>query len=171
MAPGHTLYYNRSTYTNDEKQASSVTYRLVGLHSDTYFFSRIYISAPVRREKTKKAILIICAVILCRHLLDYDQLLFKKYVYEYFRIPTPAYPPPEQRLGSAMKPTLIYEDRVLIRKNKKYVPKRGDVVLFRKPDNQKFSIKRVAALSGETIQIKDGMLNIDGQKVNWRKLS
>lgn len=140
----------------------------------TFISFHAYISAPVRREKTKRAILIICAVILCRHLLNYNQLLAKKYVYEYFRIPTPAsinWIPPKKQLGSAMKPTLVYEDRVLVRKNKKYIPKKGDVVVFR-PPNKNYSpfILRIAALSGETIQIKDGMLYIDGQKVNWRAI-
>lgn len=140
----------------------------------TFISFHAYISAPVHREKTKRAILIICAVILCRHLLDYDQLLFRKYVYEYFRIPTPAsinWLPPEQRLGSAMKPTLVYEDRVLVRKNKKYIPKRGDVVVFRPPKkNYSPLILRVAALSGETVEIKANMLYINGQKIQWRTI-
>ena len=142
----------------------------------TFISFHTYISAPVRREKTKRAILIICAVILCRHLLNYNKLLFRVYVVEAFRIPTPAllnWIPPErqQQKGSAMKPTPVYEDRVLARKSKKYIPKRGDVVVFRPPDypDSPF-IMRVAALSGETIQIKDGMLYIDGQKVNWRPI-
>ena len=64
-----------------------------------------------------------------------------------------------------MKPTLIYEDRVLVRKSKKYIPKRGDVVVFRPPlKNSGLFIKRVAALSGETIQIKDGELYEDANK-------
>ena len=70
-----------------------------------------------------------------------------------------------------MKPTLIYNDRVLVRKSKKYIPKRGDVAVFKSQEDSTIpSIMRVAALAGETIQIKDGMLYIDGQKVNWRTI-
>jgi len=140
----------------------------------TFISFHAYISAPVRREKTKRAILIICGLILCRHLLSYNQYLVRKYVYEYFRIHTPAsinWISPEKQLGSAMKPTLIYEDRVLVRKSKRYIPKQGDVVVFKSPDDSTIPfIMRVVALAGETIQIKDGMLYIDGQKVQWRPI-
>ncbi len=67
-----------------------------------------------------------------------------------------------------MKPTLVYRDRVLVRKSKKYVPKRGDVVAFKFPEDRKIPfIMRVAALSGETIEIRDKILFINGQKVKW----
>lgn len=63
-----------------------------------------------------------------------------------------------------MKPTLVYEDRVLVRKGKKYIPKRGDVVAFKSPDEHDIPyIMRVAALPGEAMQIKDGVLYIDSQ--------
>ena len=140
----------------------------------TFLCFHAYISAPVRREKTKRKTLIICAVILGLRLLGYNEPLYKAYVVDSFRIGTPAYInwiPPEKQGGSAMKPTLIYNDRVLVRKSKKYVPKRGDVVAFKSPDDSTIPfIMRVAALAGETIQIKDGMLYIDGQKVQWRPI-
>lgn len=140
----------------------------------TFISFHAYISTPIRREKSKRLILIICSVILCRHLLDYNQFLIRKYVYERFRIAPPAsvnWIPPERQFGSAMKPTLIYEDWVLVRKNKKYIPKRGDVVVFKSPDDpdNRF-IMRVAALPDETLHIKDFILYIDGQKINWRKI-
>ena len=111
---------------------------------------------------------------LCRHLLGYTGPLYKAYVVEAFRIPTPTpfdWIPPEQQWGSSMEPTLIHEDRFLVRKSKKYVPKRDDVVVFKSPDDPdiRFTM-RVAALSEETIQIKDGILYIDGQKVDWRTI-
>jgi len=133
-----------------------------------------YISAPVRREKSNRTVLIVCLVFLCMHLLNYNKPLFRVYVAEAFRIPTPApfnWIPPEQQWEGSMKPTLVYEDRVLVRKRKKYIPKRGDVVAFKSPDDPNVPfIMRVAALSGETIQTKDGMLYIDGQKVQWRTI-
>jgi len=136
----------------------------------TFICYHAYISAPVRREKSKRTILIIAAAILCyHHLLSYYKPLFRAYVAEAFRIPTPYLMPPELRGGPSMKPTLVYGDRVLVRKIKKYVPKRGDVVAFKPPDKYDDNpfIMRVAALSGETIEIKDKILYIDEQKVQW----
>ncbi len=134
----------------------------------TFICYHAYISAPVRREKSKRTILIIIIVFLFLRLLTYKEPLFKAYIAEAFRIPTPYLMPPELRGGPAMKPTLIYRDRVLVRKSKKYVPKRGDVVVFKFPEDRKIPfIMRVAALSGETIEIKDKTLFINGQKVKW----
>ena len=136
----------------------------------TFTCYHAYISAPVRREESKRTILIIAVAILCyHHLLSYYKPLFRAYVAEAFRIPTPYLMPPELQGGPSMKPTLVYRDRVLVRKSKKYVPKRGDVVAFKPPDKYDDNpfIMRVAALSGETIEIKDKILYIDEQKVQW----
>jgi signal peptidase I len=123
----------------------------------TFVCFHAYVSAPARREKSNRAILIISVAILCYHLLGYNRYAFKAYVVEAFRIPT-----------GAMKPTLVPGDRFLVRKSKKYVPKRGDVVVFKSPDDPDIPwVKRVAALSGEIIGIRDKMLLINGQKVQW----
>lgn len=43
-------------------------------------------------------------------------------------------------------------------------PKRGDIVIFPNPDNEEVKyIKRVIGLPGETIEIVDGVLYIDGE--------
>ena len=42
-------------------------------------------------------------------------------------------------------------------------PKRGDVVIFRFPDDEKqLFIKRVIGLPGETLQVRDGLVYING---------
>ena len=134
----------------------------------TFICFQAYISAPVQREKSKRTILIIAIAILCYHLLNFYKPLFRAYVAEAFRIPTPYLMPLELQGGPAMKPTLVYRDMVLVRKSKKYVPKRGDVVAFKFPEDRKIPfIMRVAALSGETIEIRDKILFINGQKVQW----
>jgi signal peptidase I len=43
-------------------------------------------------------------------------------------------------------------------------PEYGDVVLFKNPEDRKINyIKRVVALSGDTVQLKDGQLLINGK--------
>ena len=137
----------------------------------TFICYHAYISAPVRREKSKRTILIIIIVFLFLRLLNYSEILYKAYVVEAFRIPIPRTVyliPPELQGGPSMKPTLVYRDIVLVRKSKKYVPKRGDVVAFKFPEDRKIPfIMRVAALAGETIEIRDKILFINGQKVQW----
>lgn len=70
-------------------------------------------------------------------------------------------------IGDSMYPTLengqeIFVDRL------RYIlfsPKRGDVIVFT-PDgneNSHFYVKRVIGLPGETVQIKDGRVYIDGE--------
>lgn len=130
-----------------------------------------YRSAPIRREPSKKTVSIIVIVILCLHLFDgYSRPIFKAYVVEAFVIGTNPWLadiiPPEESAGPAMKPTLLPDDKIMVRKRKKYVPKRGDVVAFKPPDNREDThVKRVAALAGETLEIKDEILYIDGQTI------
>lgn len=45
-------------------------------------------------------------------------------------------------------------------------PKRGDVVIFPYPDNPEVTyVKRVIGLPGETVEIKDGYVYIDGKPI------
>jgi signal peptidase I len=51
------------------------------------------------------------------------------------------------------------------------LPKRGDIVLFRKPDDHKtFFIKRVVGLPGDRIQMIGGVLNINGAPVKLERI-
>ena len=70
-------------------------------------------------------------------------------------------------VGQSMEPTLSSGDRVLTNRliYKLTEPKRGDLVVF-KPngnENSHYYIKRVIGLPGETIQIVDGFIYIDGE--------
>ena len=70
-------------------------------------------------------------------------------------------------VGQSMEPTLASGDRVLTNRliYKLTDPKRGDLVVFKPNGNEKshYYIKRVVGLPGETIQIIDGFIYIDGE--------
>ncbi len=66
----------------------------------------------------------------------------------------------------SMEPTLLPHDRVLVNKflYRFRPPQRGDVIVLRYPLNQQRNyIKRIIGLSGETLQLKDGKLYINGR--------
>lgn len=66
--------------------------------------------------------------------------------------------------GSSMSPLLNSEDIVLMNQLKLDLgkPERFDVVVFERED-QKRNIKRIIGLPGETVQIQDGQVLINGQ--------
>ena len=67
----------------------------------------------------------------------------------------------------SMEPTITAGEEILVNKASYALgsPKRGDIIVFRSSDDEKSSlhIKRVIGLPGETIQIRDGQILIDGQ--------
>ena len=66
-----------------------------------------------------------------------------------------------------MEPTLKTGQEFLINKvsYKLGEPKRGDIIVFKKDakEHSSLHIKRIVGLPGEKIQIKDGVLYIDGK--------
>ncbi len=76
----------------------------------------------------------------------------------------------------SMEPTLVPGERVLMDSAwyRLSSPKRGDIIAFRTSEDKKASIhiKRVIALPGETVQIKDGRSSSTGKsimkKMNFR---
>lgn len=69
--------------------------------------------------------------------------------------------------GSSMQSTLFQGERLVVVKAAYWFgePQRGDVVIFKYPDQgepQKTLVKRVIGLPGEQIEIKDGMVYING---------
>jgi signal peptidase I len=80
-------------------------------------------------------------------------LIIRTFVVQAFKIPT-----------GSMRPTLIEGDRILVNKfiYKFTNPKRGDIVVFKYPeDKKKDFIKRLIAVQGETVRIVDGDIYID----------
>lgn len=69
--------------------------------------------------------------------------------------------------GDSMSPVLKNGDIVLINHFIYNIkdPARGDIVAFRQDNNGHYMLKRVVGLPGETVQIKDGKVLIDGEEV------
>ena len=68
--------------------------------------------------------------------------------------------------GSSMEPNLHTDQRLVVEKVSYHLhtPHRGDVVVIRMPERgPELLIKRVIALSGETIEVRGGEVYIDGE--------
>jgi len=86
-------------------------------------------------------------------LLVGDYLFVSKFSYGYSRFSLPFGPP-------------VFSGRLFFRS-----PERGDVVVFKLPtDNSTDYIKRVIGLPGDHIQMKNGILFINGQPVPRRRI-
>lgn len=71
--------------------------------------------------------------------------------------------------GPSMRPTLVNSERLIVNKfiYRFKEPQRNDIIIFRYPrDPSRDFIKRVIAVSGDTIEIKDGRVFLNGQLLN-----
>lgn len=128
----------------------------------SYACYHAYISSPVHRETPRQLIVIIAMVILCLRLIGYIEVPFKRYFVEAFKI---------SRSDSAMEPILLPGDRILVRKSVMYPPIRGDIVVFKSPMNPNIPwVKRIVALEGESIEIKNKSIYINGNKFEFLPL-
>ncbi len=86
-------------------------------------------------------------------LLVGDYLFVSKYAYGYSRFSVPFSPP-------------LFKGRILAA-----APKRGDVVVFRLPrDNRTDYVKRIIGLPGDRIQLRGGVVYINGKAVERRRV-
>ena len=66
--------------------------------------------------------------------------------------------------GDSMQPTLHNGDMLIVQKVAYQHPKRFDIIVFDSLDGKgTLFIKRVIGLPGETVQIADGVITIDGE--------
>ena len=89
-------------------------------------------------------------------------LYFRDRTLEAFRVPV-----------ASCYPTIIPNDRILANKSvyKDIDPQRGDLVVFLNPTNRHINyIKRVVAIAGDAIEIKDGQLYVNDEKLQRREL-
>ena len=65
--------------------------------------------------------------------------------------------------GNSMEPTLSSGDLVLYLKNMEY--KKNDIIIFESDDVNMLLIKRIAATSGEMVEVKDNHILIDTKDI------
>ena len=69
--------------------------------------------------------------------------------------------------GDSMNPTLQNKQPMLINETVKFTKnyKRNDIIIFYFPEYKEYLIKRIIALPGESVQIKDGHVYINGNEL------
>ncbi len=71
--------------------------------------------------------------------------------------------------GQSMEPTLHSDQRLVVEKvsYRFHGPRQGDIVVLKSPQqNSELLIKRVIGLSGETVEIRQGRVYINGQELD-----
>jgi signal peptidase I len=74
-----------------------------------------------------------------------------------------------QVLGQSMEPNLHSTQRVVVEKvtyRLVHGPRRGDIVVIDLPEQTDMLIKRVMGLPGETIEVRDGKVYIEGEQLD-----
>ena len=101
-------------------------------------------------------------------------LVFRSAVADWSDVPT-----------GSMKPTIVEGDRILVNKLaydlrvpfthislfKIAEPERGEIIVFDSDVSEKRLVKRVVGIPGDVISMIDNELFINGEKLNYRKLS
>jgi len=76
--------------------------------------------------------------------------------------------------AASVYPTIVPNDRFLVNKlaYKNKDPKRGDLIVFLNPkDRRQNYIKRVIAITGDTVEMKDGQLYVNDEQLQRQKLA
>lgn len=85
-------------------------------------------------------------------------ILIRTFIFGPYKIPT-----------GSMKPTFMENDKIFVDKisYRFHEPRRGDIIVFKYPlDRKKDFVKRLAGLPGETIEIRNGVIVVDGKTLH-----
>ena len=127
------------------------------MRMDATFFDR----HPLARDVAGLALFVVGVII--------GTLLMNTFVFRSFHVD-----------GPSMEPTIYTGDRLIVNRlpittaqlqNKSYIPKRGQVIVFKNPnytpsagkDNENI-VKRVIAFAGERVTVKDGTVTVYNQE-------
>lgn len=115
-----------------------------------------WIASPPSARKTTSTIVALCLLVAARGLLLRGSVVqLRRYVVEPILVSL-----------ESMLPTIRSGDIILVWKASFYEPRRGDVIMFRGPQSNGLKYtKRVAALGGETIEIRGGGVYVDGRRL------
>jgi len=84
-------------------------------------------------------------------------LIIRTFLVQAYKIPT-----------GSMRPTFLENDRILVDKitYRFREPERGEIIVFKYPvDNKKDFVKRLVARGGESVEIRNGSLHLNGEKL------
>jgi signal peptidase I len=112
-------------------------------------------ASPADRRGGPGGVIVVCLLVALIPLAGWGVgLSTKAWVVEAFKVPT-----------GSMESTIMPGDRLLVWKTA-FRPERGDIIVFRNPmDRSQNYVKRVIATEGETVELKDGAIYVDGKKV------
>jgi signal peptidase I len=82
-------------------------------------------------------------------------IFIRTFIFGPYKIPT-----------GSMKPTFMEEDKIFVDKlsYRFHAPERGDIIVFKYPlDRKKDFVKRLAGLPGESLEIRKGVLIVNGK--------
>ena len=103
-------------------------------------------------EQGSKSVRAFVIIMLLLHLLPFPEII-KAHLIKAYKFPS-----------GSMIPSLLIGDHILIDKISKDFIKRGDIIVFKYPENpNKDFIKRVVGMGGDTIQSKDKIIYINGK--------
>ncbi|MDQ0153264.1 signal peptidase I [Moryella indoligenes] len=109
---------------------------------------------PDRTAELKKELLSWIQIIVCAAVIAF---LLNSFIIANSRVPS-----------ASMENTIMTGDRVIgSRLSYKFFgdPKRGDIIIFRWPDNEKILfVKRIIGLPGDTVEIRDGAVYLNGSE-------
>ncbi len=122
-----------------------------------------YMSSPVRRETSKKPIMVLVLIFTLGLPLEYSANFISENHGQAFKI-----------ASRAMEPTLLVGDRIRANKivyemNTSFIksqqaPNRGDVVVFELPiDESKNYIKRIVGIGGDLVEIRNKQVYLNGE--------